>query len=397
MTPSADPIQAALRAVAAWGLPGAPDIVLPTVTQARDTKTTDRKTTDPRAGDHEAGHPQLIAGFADMAQQTRLIGPLLAASASGDVVLSAELEADLLERQHRALLWCIHLETRLLEAREWFDAAGGIEHLVIKGPSIAYLDTPNPSIRTFADIDLLISGSDLDRAVQILDEHGASPPWAQRRPGFDRRFAKSTTRTFADGVEFDVHRTLASGAHGHRIPVASLFQAPDRFDIGGVAFAALKPTHRLLHSAYHLLLGSPEPALMNLRDLGCYLADTQLGPDRVVPEAQRWRGTAVLAMAIDLVVDRLGVQPTEWSAWRQTYHLDPHEVALIERHRHEGSSFGRAKLDVVRELPRARDRAAYLYALAWPSKAHLASRSLRRRDALGSLVRVALPARRRSP
>jgi hypothetical protein len=371
VTATADPIQATLRAVAAWELPGAPEIALPE-------------------------DPGSLAGFADLAQQTRLIGPLLAAAAAGDVLLPGELEADLLGRQERALLWCIHLEARLLEAREWFDAAGGVQHLVIKGPAIAYLDVPNPSMRTFADIDLLVTGADLDRAVQILDAHGASPPWAQRRPGFDRRFAKSTTRTFTDGVEFDVHRTLASGAHGHRIPVAELFEAPDHFDIGGVEFRALKPTHRLLHSAYHLLLGSREPALMNLRDLGCYLADVDLGPDRVVPEAQRWRGTAVLAMAIDLLAEHLGVCPPAWSAWRQSYELDPHEVELVERHRREGSSFGRAKLDVVRELPSARDRAAYLYALAWPSKAHLASRSLRRRDALGSLVRVALPARGRS-
>ena len=371
MTPAADPIQTSLRAVAAWGLPAEREIELP-----RD--------------------PQGQALLADLLQQSRLIGPLLAAAATGDVELSEELEADLVERQHRALLWCIHLETRLLEAREWFDAAGGVRHLVIKGPAIAYLDALDPSIRTFADIDLLVAEPDMDRAVGILDARGASPPWAQRRPGFDRRFAKSTTRTFEDGVEFDVHRTLASGAHGHRIPVAELFEAPDRFDIGGVSFEALKPSHRMLHSAYHLLLGSPEPALMNLRDLGCYLADADLGPEAVVPVAQRWRGTAVLAMAIDLLENRLGVCPPQWSAWRASYDLDPAEVTLIERHRREGSSFGRAKLDVVRELPTVRDRAAYLTALAWPTREHLESRSLRRRDALSSLAGVALPRRLRT-
>lgn len=39
------------------------------------------------------------------------------------------------------------------------------------------------------------------------------------------------------------------------------------------------------------------------------------------------------AMAIDLVGERLGVQPPAWSTWRRTYDLDPHEVELIERHR----------------------------------------------------------------
>ena len=196
------------------------------------------------------------AGFAERLQQTRLIGPLLAAAASGEAELSPELEADLVERQHRALLWCIHLEVRLLEVREWFDAAGGIRHLVIKGPAVAHLDALDPSVRTFADIDLLVAGDDIDRAVDVLQRHETSVPWAERRPGFDRRFAKSTTRTFADGVELDLHRTLADGVHGHRIPLDRLFEHPDRFEIGGVPFGALSPTHRLLHAAYHLLLGS---------------------------------------------------------------------------------------------------------------------------------------------
>ena len=50
---------------------------------------------------------------------------------------------------------------------------------------------------------------------------------------------------------------------------------------------------------------------------------------------------------------------------------------MVERHRREGSSLGRAKLDVAREMS-LRDRVAYLTALAWPSKArHLPSLTVR--------------------
>lgn len=356
-----------LRSIAAWGLPGASPISLP-----------------PDGGGD---------GFASQLQQARLIGPLLAAAASGDVELPAELEADLVERQHGALLWCIELEVRLLEVRDAFDALGGIEHLVIKGPAIAHLDALDPSVRTFADIDLLVAGRDLDRAVEILAGMGTTVPWAERRKGFDRRFAKSVTATFPDGVEFDVHRTPADGVFGHRIPLDRLFERPDHLDIGGVRFGALSKTHRLLHSAYHLLLGSPQPALMNLRDLAGYLSDDALRPDLVVPEAELWRGSVVLAMAVDLVVERLGVEVPAWAAWRATYRPNPDEVAMVERHRNEGSSLGRAKLDVARELI-LRDKAAYLTALAWPSRAHLEDRSLRRRDALASLVEVVRPGSR---
>lgn len=229
MTATVASPETALQAIAAWGLPETSGIELPP----------------------ESDEP----GFAGRLQQTRLTGPLLAAAASGDVELSPELEADLVERQHGALLWCIQLEVRLLEVREAFDAAGGVEHLVIKGPAIAHLDALDPSVRTFADVDLLVAAHDIDRAVAVLTAMGGTLPWAERRNGFDRRFAKSVTPTLPDGVEFDLHRTPADGVFGHRIPLDRLFADPDHFEIGGVSFGALSLKHRLLHSAYHLLWG----------------------------------------------------------------------------------------------------------------------------------------------
>ncbi len=351
----------AIRAIAAWDLPGAPELSVP-------------------------DGPDDFEPFARQLQATRLIGPFLAAAAFGDIELPAKLEADLVTRQEAALSWCIELEVRLLEVSEWFDAAGGIEVRVIKGPAIASLDALNPSLRTFADIDMLILASDIDRAVAILERHGATRPWVQRRPGWDRRFAKTVTMTFGDGIEFDLHRMLADGVHGHRIPVKRLFDSPEVFDIGGVAFKAMSPVHRMLHSAYHLLLGSTEPPLMNLRDLAIYLGDDRIDPDVVVSEVQRWQGEAVLAKAIDLVAERLAVVPQDWFEWRSSFTPDPHDVALISRHRSEGSSFGRAKLDVLRELPALRDKAGYLAALVWPCPEHLASRGLQRRDSLKPLL-----------
>ena len=151
MSDTVGSMEASLRSIAAWGLPGAPDICLPAAFD--------------------------VAGFGGQLQQTRLIGPLLAAAASGDIELSEELEADLVERQHGALLWCIQLEVRLLEVREAFDAAGGVEHLVIKGPAIAHLDALDPSVRAFAGVDLLVAAHDIDRAVAVLTAMGGTLPW----------------------------------------------------------------------------------------------------------------------------------------------------------------------------------------------------------------------------
>ena len=361
MTWTSENFDEAVQAVAAWDIFGASPLRVPE-------------------------HRSDFESFATRLQATRLIGPLLAAAEVGDIELAAELEADLITRHEAALLWCIELEVRLLEAREWFDADGEIEFRVIKGPAIAYLDALNPSMRTFADIDLLIRSSDIDRAVLILEQRGAARPWSQRRPNWDRRFAKSVTMTFGDGIQFDLHRMLVDGVFGHRIPLERLFTSADAFEIGGVTFQTLGAVHRLLHSASHLLLGSSVPALMNLRDLAGYLGDDRLTPNLVVFEAQQWRGETVLALALDQVTKRVATIPPIWAEWRSSFEPDQRDVNLIRRHRSEGSNFGRAKLDVLVELPALRDVAAYATALAWPSRQHLESRGLRRRDSLRPLL-----------
>lgn len=321
--------------------------------------------------------------FVQGAEAARLTGSALHAVDAGTLALPSGAVDDLAERHRRALLWCLHLEGRLLQVRDWFTAAGGVRHLVIKGPAIAHLDEPDPERRTFADLDLLVEADHLGRAVEVLAAQGARRPWSERRRGFDRRFAKSVTMTMADGVELDLHRTLTDGVHGVRVPLADLFAAPDRFDLGGEEFATLRPEHRLLHAAFHAVLGSPAPRLMSLRDLARYLVREDLGPDRILPEVARWRGEMVLALGIDLATEVLTFDAPPWTEWRDQFREDAHERRMIDRHRREGSSLGRAKLDVLRELPTGRDRAAYALALAVPSRQHLRSRGLRRRDLLG--------------
>lgn len=352
--PLYDPV---LCQVAAWTLPGSGPIDTPSTEDA-------------------------ALALVERATQARLLGPLLLAVDSGTLVLTGKAVEVLVERHREAQMWCLRLEVRLLEVRSWFAEAGGVEHLVLKGSAVAHLDELDPSLRSFGDLDLLVAGADLDRAVEVLTARGATRPWAERRPGYDRRFAKSVTMTCPDGVELDLHRSLADGVHGFRIPLGRLFADPDFFDLGGDRVPALPPVHRLLHAAYHAVLGSPSPRLMSLRDLAGYLDRPSLGPELVVPEVKRWRGEAVLAPAVGLVVDTLGPVPLPWQAWADSVAVDNAEAAVVDRQRREGSALGRGKLDALRELRTRRDRAAYALALAVPSSAHLRSRGLRRRDLL---------------
>lgn len=354
----ADPaqVQAALRALAAWRLPGAPP--LPTV------------------GDHETG-AALVAAAVD----ERLVGVLAVAAAAGELVLPPDLVVAAVDAHRDALTWCLRVEVELLDLLGELEPRG-IHPLVLKGPAAAHLDAEDPSLRIFADLDLLVTGPDVGATVELLEARGATRAFAERRAGWDRRFAKSVTLRTPDGVEVDLHRSLCDGAHGFRIPLERLFDQQATFALGGRTVACLGPVHRLLHTAYHLALGSPEPRLGSRRDLASGLVDPRLPVDEVVAEAGRWRGEAVLAAAVADALDGLGVDAPAWRTWTEGVDLPAGEVAVVARQRREGSSIGRGKVDALAELG-VRDGLAYATALLVPSARHLRSRGLRRRDLVG--------------
>lgn len=349
-SPSADEL---LRAVAVHGLPGAPEL--------QDLSSEAWAGLDPLA-------------LVSLAESERLLGALQFAVASGALALPATAAGVLAERQAATMAWCLKLEVRLLELREWFAEAGGVRHRVIKGPAVAHLDEADPSLRSFADLDVLVAAEHVDRAVAVLERHGARRPWPERRPGFDRRFAKSVTMTCPDGIEVDLHRTLCDGVYGVRIPLGDLFEAPDRFHLGGTTVPALSRPHRLVHAAYHAVLGSPAPRLHSLRDIARYLASADLTPEAVRPVARRWRGEAVLTTAVAAALDALPFAAPAWEEWRTEIRVDPREKELVGRSRAEGSSLGPAKLDMWRELPGLRRKALYAAAVLWPTRAHLEAR-----------------------
>jgi hypothetical protein len=359
------PLDRVLRTLAVTGLAGAPEPAADEMADAVD-------------GD------ELVTA----AISARLTGPLLDAVDRGRLVLAPAAEQRLEEAQRGALLWCLHLERRLLRVLDLLDTVE-VRPVVVKGTAVAHLDRPTPELRTFADLDLLVPGPAMDRTVAVLLAEGGRRPWAERRAGYDRRFAKSVTVTDPDGVELDLHRTLCDGVHGFRIPVEELTVAPATFDLGGRQVDTLRREHRTLHAAYHLVLGSPRPALHNLADLAFHLAAPGAADvvASTVATARRWRGEAVLATAFDEAVDALDFEVAPaWRAWRATVVLDPAEVSIIDAQRRDGSSFGLSRAFAVGELGDRREQAAFLATVLWPTRAHLDSRGVRRRDPLVEVV-----------
>jgi len=329
-----------LAAAAAQLLPGAPEVESPV---------------------DEATGAQLVS----LATSQGLLGPLLIATDD-----SPEWCRDQIVENHTgAMLWCMELELRLLQIDDWFREAGGIDYLVLKGSSVAHLDELDPSLRSFADLDLLIRADHIDRALVVVQEHGAVRQKPEHHRGFDRRFSKGVGLTCDDGIEIDTHRTLCVGALGARIPLDDLFADAEHFTVGGRTFSALSLPHRALHAAYHAVIGSSARQLRTLRDLAGYI--TRISPGTLVPVAQQWRGDTVLHSAVLAAFDALSFDAPAWREWADLFVPDPDDLALIEQS-HAAATFP-LDMMLLRELP-WQDRLAYVWGVATPSKATLESR-----------------------
>ena len=324
------------------------------------------------APDRPALDDQRLRSLIDLATAQRVIGPTVWALHDAGIEPSDDVAALARERFQGAMAWCLELELRLLDVKRWFDKAGGIEFLVLKGAAVAHLDELDPSQRSFADLDLLIHARDMDLALDVLQANGAVRRIPEHHRGFDRRFVKGVGLSCADGIEIDVHRTLCVGALGFRIPLDELFARPDTFAIGGENIAALRLEHRALHAAYHAVIGAPVPALHTLRDLSRYLARPELSHNVLVPEAHRWRGETVLWSAVKATAEVFGPLPAAWHEWADSFSPDERDLDLIIRTQAE--SPWPIEWSTVRELSWS-DRVAYCWEVAWPSAETLAERN----------------------
>jgi hypothetical protein len=280
------------------------------------------------------------------------------------------------------LLRCLRLEQRLLDLDDWW-AEAGVSFVVLKGPAVAHLDLVDPSQRVWSDIDVLVPEAMVDRAVAALGRRGLHRVFAEVRPGFDRRFTKSVQFRCPDRIEIDLHRSLADGAFGFRLPLDHLHAQAVPLPLGGTTLRALSPPARMLHSCYHAVVGSLRPTLANIREIAAYLCSPRLAPSAVADEARRWRGEAVLAAALALAVDRLAFElPAPWRSWADRLELPARDTVLVRRMQGGGPGLAGHKLDVVAELDHWRDRAWFLAGSAFPSAAYLRSQGLGRGERL---------------
>lgn len=308
----------------------------------------------------------------------RIPGLLASAIADGALTVTDEQFAEALGVHQTAMEVALLLDRALVRASTAL-AAEGIAHRALKGASFAHLDYPDPALRAYGDVDLLVPSATLDEAVGCLTRLGHERRHPPLRPDFEARFAK--TVELVGPVEIDLHRTLALEPFGWWIDEADLFAAPTAFTVGGTAVPAPSTAVRFLHACYHAALGNRPPRLAPLRDLAQMALSATFDWREAVATAGRWRGLAVVGHAVRTAREVLRLD-VDGGIWRWARHHRPSvpESRALEVYVSGSRSQTERLLRSILVLPTWRARWSYLRAVALPDRAYLAARGLERAE-----------------
>lgn len=309
----------------------------------------------------------------DLATAERTIPLLATAIADGALRVSERQAAQARARHEQAMRLCVLLERALLDTTAGLERAG-VRFRVLKGPAVAHLDYPNPALRAFGDVDLLVAAADYDRAIDHLQASGARRRYTEVRPGFDRRWGKGACLVAADGTELDIHRTFVAGPFGLTVDLDELFAHTEPVTIGGRTIPALDRTGRFLHACFHASLGDRSARLVALRDVAQLILNSDLDCDEVLARAVHWRADAVVARAVRLTWSRLRLAPVPWSQWAVAQRADRFQSRALRAYTAPSRSYATQVVAGVAAIPSLSEKVAYVRSLLVAERSHLERR-----------------------
>jgi hypothetical protein len=318
----------------------------------------------------------VFTGLVAQAEHHRVLGFLGAAVRDGALVVDPDQRADLEEKLERWLAHALRVEALLLSTIAELERAG-IDHRVFKGVALANTVYEDPSLRVFADVDVLVPSSDFAVAASLLaaalGTHRSVP---ELRPGFDTRFGREAMLRSDTGLELDLHRTFVDGAYGLTVELDDVFVKPRTFALGGRDVATLPPVHQLLSSCYSAALGDWPPRLASQRDVVQLLHVDAPSVDDVLDLARRWRAEPVVARAVTQAWAALEPQSAPpLVEWARNYVPAMFDRLLLASYRGPARGLTTQSAGVL-VVPGIGDKLAYLRAIAMPQRAYLEQRQL---------------------
>jgi hypothetical protein len=328
--------------------------------------------------------------FVHAVVRQRIGGLAVASVDAGELVVDDAQHARLVDLCEQQFALDLKLERLARTAARLLDAAG-IDFRLLKGPAVARLAYPRPELRSFADVDLLLPGDRFDDAVEVLcDALAFGRRFEEPHAGFTSRFAKGVCLSAGDGLELDLHRTLAAGPYGATLDVDALFAATSaRVVIGDVTIPALNLEHAFVHACLHAVLGGDDRDLVSLRDVVA-LAEHGADAGAIADYCGRSRVGPVVRLALERAATRLRwAVPTELATHFDVARPSRFDRWALSTYERDGAAYAAQAAATFWVLPSIRDRAAYARALVWPDDRYLRTRDrghLRRLSRSASLA-----------
>ena len=257
-------------------------------------------------------HDEAMAVLA-LARHDHLTGFLAAAVMAGEVLVDDEVAGAIVSSWHEELMACVVLEALAVRTAATLDAAA-LRWRLTKGAALAHLDYPDPTLRTFGDVDLVVHPDDWLASLDVLRHAGMRREAEGLGDLYDRRYGKGATLTSPEELEVDLHRRLAIGRFGVTSRTEDLFQHADAVTLAGRSIPVLTSEHRLLHACYHATLGGFR-RLRAFRDVAQLILVTGANWVETVESAKRWKAEAVVAAAVIETWTALGLADSEVHDW----------------------------------------------------------------------------------
>jgi hypothetical protein len=272
------------------------------------------------------------------------------------------------------MLWTLRVERMLLVVSRHLEALG-VGSVVLKGPALAHTHYPDPSLRAFRDLDLLVPTRQWRAACSALEALGMRRRLPEPRPGFDERFGKAAVYTGSEGVQVDLHRTLAQGPFGQWMDPEELFGRTTSFALAGRNLRRLDDTALLLHACVHASLGWTPPELLPLRDIAQISTAGEVDWASLEGLAARWRLGAVLVHAFATTSQAFG--PVLPLPSRRLIHMDirPEDSRALRSYTTGRRWRGATVRSTLRAIKGTRTKAAYIGALVFPKREFLKART----------------------
>jgi hypothetical protein len=182
--------------------------------------------------------------------------------AAASQLVPEEVLERLRRRQQATAHQNLYMTAQLLRLVEALEAAG-IPSIPMKGAVLAHTLYPNPALREFSDIDILVRKQDLVRAKQVLSSLGFTLARSNLEGAQEIAFRRRMYAYFflrpTDGLVVDLHWKLAPTYQLAAIPVAALWDHADSCRIGGVELRSFAPEVTLLLLCFHGAKHGPAP------------------------------------------------------------------------------------------------------------------------------------------